>query len=282
MFLTKNGRRSVKLYCLSFRSQDFKWEQKMIRRNGKQNRELVYGVNAVEAALETAPEKIVSAFIIKGREDDKRISRIVSLMNNYGIKVQTAMRHTLDEITDNGVHQGVVIEMIATPPKNEGDLEELLDTLENPFFLVLDSVTDPRNLGAAMRSAWAAGAHGVIVPKDKSASFSPAARKAASGAADVLPLFAVTNLARTLEMLKDRFVRVIGMDGAATDNIYATDLTGPLAIVMGSEESGMRRLTREKCDDITKIPMAAGVESLNVSVAAGIALFEALRQRNRY
>ncbi len=254
----------------------------MIRRNGKQNRELVYGVNAVEAALETAPEKIVSAFIIKGREDDKRISRIVSLMNNYGIKVQTAMRHTLDEITDNGVHQGVVIEMIATPPKNEGDLEELLDTLENPFFLVLDSVTDPRNLGAAMRSAWAAGAHGVIVPKDKSASFSPAARKAASGAADVLPLFAVTNLARTLEMLKDRFVRVIGMDGAATDNIYATDLTGPLAIVMGSEESGMRRLTREKCDDITKIPMAAGVESLNVSVAAGIALFEALRQRNRY
>ena len=138
----------------------------MIRRNGKQNRELVYGVNAVEAALETAPEKIVSAFIIKGREDDKRISRIVSLMNNYGIKVQTAMRHTLDEITDNGVHQGVVIEMIATPPKNEGDLEELLDTLENPFFLVLDSVTDPRNLGAAMRSAWAAGAHGVIVPKD--------------------------------------------------------------------------------------------------------------------
>lgn len=253
----------------------------MIRKNAKQNREIVYGINAVEAALETAPEKIICAFVIKGREDDRRLGRLVAMFDNYGIKVQTAMRHSLDELTTNGVHQGVVIEMQATPPKNERDLEDLLDTLQDPFFLILDGVTDPRNLGAAMRSAWAAGAHGVIVPKDKSASFTPAARKAASGAAEVLPLFAVTNLARTIEMLKDRFVKVIGMDGEAQNDIYSTDLTGSLAIVMGSEESGMRRLTREKCDDITKIPMAPGVESLNVSVAAGIALFESVRQRQK-
>lgn len=247
------------------------------------NRELVYGVNAVEQAIETSPDKILSAWVVKGRDEDRRISRLVEQLERYGITVQTAMRHFIDEKCDGGVHQGIVIEMKAVPPKNEHDLQDFLDQLSEqgkvPFLLVLDGVTDPRNLGAAMRSVWAAGAQAVIVPKDKSASFSPAARKTASGAASEIPLFSVTNLARVLDELADREIKVIGMDGAAEHSIFETDLTGPLAIVMGSEESGMRRLTREKCTDITKIPMASGVESLNVSVAAGIALYEAVRQR---
>lgn len=247
------------------------------------NREIVYGINAVEQAIATDPEKILSAWVAKGREDDKRIYKILQALDGYGVKAQVALRHFIDEKTENGVHQGIVIEMQATPLKNEYDLQDYLEMLKedqvDPFFLVLDNVTDPRNLGAAMRSVWAAGAQAVIIPKDRSAPFSPAARKAASGAASEVPLFAVTNLARTLDMLADREIKVIGMAGEAEHNIYETDLTGPLAIVMGSEEAGMRRLTREKCSDITKIPMAEGVESLNVSVAAGIALFEALRQR---
>lgn len=242
-------------------------------------RELIYGINAVMAALETSPEKILSAWVCKGREDDKKIREILYLLQSYGIKAQVAMRHFLDEKTENGVHQGIVIEVKATPPKDEHDLEDFIETLDTPFLLVLDAITDPRNLGAAMRSAWAAGAHAVIVPKDKSAPFSPAARKAASGAAEVVPLFAVTNLARTLDYLKDRDIKIVGMAGEATDLIYDVDFKGAIAIVMGSEESGMRRLTREKCDAITKIPMAQGVESLNVSVAAGIALYEVVRQR---
>lgn len=254
-----------------------------VQKNSR-NRELVYGINAVEQAIETSPEKILSAWVVKGREDDKRIQKLTYELAKYGIVTQTAMRHFIDEKCENGVHQGIVIEMKATPPKNEHDLQDFLDELnakqELPFLLILDGVTDPRNLGAAMRSVWAAGAHAVIVPKDKSAPFSPAARKTACGAASEVPLFAVTNLARVLDDLADRDIKIIGMDGEATNSIYETNLTGALAIVMGSEESGMRRLTREKCTDITKIPMAKGVESLNVSVAAGIALFEAVRQRS--
>lgn len=247
------------------------------------NRELVYGVNAVEQAIETSPDKILSAWVVKGREEDKRIAKILQILENYGICAQISLRHFLDEKTDNGVHQGIVLEMQATPMKTEHDLQDFVEALETqgqtPFLLILDNVTDPRNLGAAMRSVWAAGAQAVVVPKDKSAPFSPAARKAASGAASEIPLFAVTNLARVLDYLAEHDIKIIGMAGEAEHNIYETDLTGPLALVMGSEESGMRRLTREKCTDITKIPMADGVESLNVSVAAGIALFEAVRQR---
>ena len=247
------------------------------------NRELVYGINAVEQALETTPEMILSAWVAKGRDDDKRITKIVHGLAQVGIVAQSAMRHFLDEKCDGGVHQGVVIEIKSTPPKNEHDLYDFLDSLKEqavaPFLLVLDGITDPRNLGAALRSAWAAGAHALIVPKDKSAAFTPAARKAASGAVSVVPLFAVTNLARVLDDLNEREIKVVGLAGEVDSSIYDTDLTGPLALVMGSEESGLRRLTREKCTTITKIPMAAGVESLNVSVAAGIALFEAVRQR---
>lgn len=252
-----------------------------IQKKKSRNREIVYGINAVMAALESEPQKITAAWVVKGREDDRRITAIEDRLAANGIRAQIAMRHFLDEKTEGGVHQGVVIEMVATPPKDERFLEDLFAREGDEsakLFLILDGVTDPRNLGACMRSAWAAGAKAVIVPKDKSAPFSPVARKTASGAAAVLPLVAVTNLARTIEFLKDHNVEVVGMAGEATADIYAYSFPKSTALVMGSEESGMRHLTREKCDAITKIPMAEGVESLNVAVAAGVALFEVLRQ----
>lgn len=247
------------------------------------NRELVYGISAVEQAIETSPEKILSAWVVKGREEDKRISKLIRDLSVYGIVPQIALRHFVDEKAEGGVHQGIIIEMKSTPPKTEQDLFDYLDKLREqkvqPFFIILDGVTDPRNLGAVMRSAWAAGCHGVIVPKDKSATLNPAARKAAAGAASAVPFFAITNLARVMSELDAHRIRCIGMDGNAEKSIYRTNFNGAIAIVMGSEDTGMRRLTREKCVSLTKIPMAEGVDSLNVSVAAGIAIFEAVRQR---
>lgn len=256
---------------------------KNFKNNKSRNREIVYGINAVEQVLVSSPETILSAWYVSGRETDERIAKIIATLKQYGVVAQNSRRATVETMAEGGVHQGIVLEIKPMPLLNEHDLQDKLDSLKEegvePFLLVLDNVTDPRNLGAAMRSVWAAGAHAVIVPKDKSAQFSPAARKAASGAASAVPLYVVTNLARVLDDLDDREFKIVGMDGEAENDIYSTDFTGPLAIVMGSEESGMRRLTREKCTAITKIPMAHGVESLNVSVAAGIALFEAVRQR---
>jgi 23S rRNA (guanosine2251-2'-O)-methyltransferase len=246
------------------------------------SRELIYGINAVQTAIETNPEKIVCAWIVKGREDDKRLLEVKRMLDSLGIKVQIAMRHTLDEKTDNGVHQGVVIECMSTPPLDEHFLEQYLDEhdKQNMVYLVLDGVTDPRNLGAAMRSAWAFDVTCVIVPKDKSASLTPVARKTADGAAEHLHFIAVTNLARALDLLKDHEVEVVGLAGEAESHIneYAFR-NGAVALVMGSEESGLRHLTKEKCDALLRIPMTEGVESLNVSVATGIALYELKRQK---
>lgn len=251
-----------------------------MQKNKKSNREIIYGINSVAGAIETMPEKITAAWIVKGREDDRRIQNIANTLLANGIRPQIAMRHFLDEKTENGVHQGVVIEVQAAPPKGDKFLADLLEELEDKeqLYLVLDGVTDPRNLGAAMRSAWAFGVNAVIVPKDNSASLTPVARKTADGAAEVVPLIAVTNLARALELLKEHNFEVIGLAGESSADIYNYDFQKRTALVMGSEESGMRHLTREKCDANVKIPMADGVESLNVSVAAGIALYEVSRQ----
>ena len=244
------------------------------------SREIIYGINAATTAIQTCPEKITAAWVVKGREDDKRVRQIEQMLKAIGINTQIALRHSLDEKTDNGVHQGIVLEVLATPPKDEKFLEALLEEKQDQkqLYLILDGITDPRNLGAAMRSAWAAGADAVIVPKDKSASLTPVARKTADGAAEQVPFIAVTNLARTIELLQDHNVEVVGMAGEATNTIFDYDFQKATALVMGSEESGMRHLTREKCDAIVKIPMAKGVESLNVSVAAGIAMYEVVRQ----
>lgn len=249
-------------------------------------RELVFGINAAESFIEVSPERILAAFVVKGREDDKRIRALLERLDAAGIKVQITLRKHMDERTEGAVHQGILLEVKPFETKNERDLEALVESRdfnavkEKPFlFLVLDGITDAHNIGACMRSAWAAGCDGVIVPKDRSAALNAGARKIASGAVDHVPFFSVTNLARVLDYLKDQEIEVIGLDGAAEGFIYSADFKRSCALVMGSEESGMRRLTTEKCDHIVKIPMQEGVESLNVSVAAGIALFEAVRQR---
>ncbi|MBY6187647.1 23S rRNA (guanosine(2251)-2'-O)-methyltransferase RlmB [Marinobacter hydrocarbonoclasticus] len=240
--------------------------------------EMVFGLHAVEAILQRQPERVMELWVLKGREDE-RLTRVLELAQQFGVRPQLTARKVLDEKAESPQHQGVVARCKAEPVKGEHELDQLLDSVDTPFLLILDGVTDPHNLGACLRSADAAGVHGVIVPKDRSAGLGPIVRKVAVGAAEAVPLFQVTNLARTLRALQERGVWIVGAAGEATHNLYQSKLTGPLAIAMGAEGKGLRRLTREHCDDLISIPMAGAVSSLNVSVATGICLFEAVRQR---
>jgi 23S rRNA (guanosine2251-2'-O)-methyltransferase len=240
--------------------------------------ETVFGLHAVESLVRSEPDSVVSIQVQEGRED-KRLSKLLNLVQQNKIKLELVPRKTLDTLV-SGRHQGVVAVIKAEPEKTEGDLEDILQSLSvPPFLLILDSVTDPHNLGACLRSADAAGAHAVIVPKDKSAPLNSIARKVACGAAEHVPVIRVTNLARTMKWLQSYGIWITGAAGEAESNIYQTDFKGSVALAMGAEGSGLRRLTREHCDQLTKIPMVGSVSSLNVSVATGICLFEALRQR---
>ena len=240
--------------------------------------ELIFGFHALDALLDVHPEKILEVWMLKGR-DDERLNALQARLMEVGVKTQLANRTALDSKAKGGQHQGIVAKVQALPTLNETDLEQLLTGQDTPFLLVLDGVTDPHNLGACLRTADAAGVHGVIVPKDNSASLTPVVRKVASGAAEVVPLFQVTNLARTLRLLQDKGVWVVGTAGEADHSVYQSTFSGALALVMGAEEKGMRRLTREHCDELVSIPMAGSVSSLNVSVATGVCLFEMVRQR---
>ena len=240
--------------------------------------ELIFGFHALDALLDVHPEKILEVWMLKGR-DDERLNALQARLMEVGVKTQLANRTALDSKAKGGQHQGIVAKVQALPTLNETDLEQLLAGQDTPFLLVLDGVTDPHNLGACLRTADAAGVHGVIVPKDNSASLTPVVRKVASGAAEVVPLFQVTNLARTLRLLQDKGVWVEGTAGEADHSVYQSTFSGALALVMGAEEKGMRRLTREHCDELVSIPMAGSVSSLNVSVATGVCLFEMVRQR---
>lgn len=206
---------------------------------------------------------------------------IQSAAEKQGLKILYKSRSALDERCA-GNHQGVIAFVQPSKGVDENELYQLLEGLsEAPLLMVLDGVTDPHNLGACLRSANAAGVHAVIVPKDNSAGLNEVVRKVACGAAELTPLVTVTNLARTLKKLQDLGLWVVGTTGDSQVAIYDAPLTGPLVIVMGAEGCGMRRLTRELCDHLAYIPMAGGVSSLNVSVAAGVCLFEAVRQRQR-
>jgi len=241
--------------------------------------ELVYGLHAVTAVLESGG-RVHALWVLDSRQDD-RLAKIAALAGKAGVKIMRVPRTELDRITDGARHQGVAAQAEGAELRDEGGLIPLLDGLDvPPFLLVLDGVQDPHNLGACLRSANAAGVHAVIAPKDKSAGLTAVARKVASGAAEATPFFQVTNLARTLRELKDRNIWFVGLAGEADQTLYELDLKGPLAIVMGAEGEGMRRLTKEHCDFLAKIPMDGSVESLNVSVATGVALFEAHRQRH--
>ena len=240
--------------------------------------ENVYGVHAVEALLRHHPKRVKQLVLADGRSDP-RIQVLRDLADAARVQSNTISRREMDELVD-GVHQGVLAKVSPSQIWGEQMLEELLDRCEGPpLLLVLDGVTDPHNLGACLRTADAAGALAVIVPKDKSATLNATVRKVACGAAEVIPLVAVTNLARTLEKLQQRGLWLVGTAGEADQELYQQDMTGPTVLVMGAEGKGMRRLTREHCDYLVRLPMAGSVSSLNVSVAAGVCLFEAVRQR---
>lgn len=240
--------------------------------------QLVWGLHPVREALLRAPERVLELWMLSGRTDD-RMEAVLSLARENGITCQPVRRETLDGMAGGGTHQGVVARLAPAAALDENDLEALLDGLAEPaLLLVLDGVQDPHNLGACLRTADAAGAHAVIIPRDRAAGLTPAARKAAAGAAESVPLVRVVNLARCLRNLKERGIWLAGAEAGGPD-AFSADLSGPLALVLGGEGGGLRRLTRETCDLLVSLPMRGRVESLNVSVAAGVLLYLAVRAR---
>ncbi len=256
----------------------------MAQKEKNNDKQFVYGFHAVEALLKKPTSTVNKLYLLKGRKD-KRLNSLQKLANQ-SLAIEWVARDILDGLVDAN-HQGViavVTENTATAESYGEDylkshLPKLIEDGVAPFILVLDGITDPHNLGACLRSAEAAGVQFVVVPKDNSAPLNSVVSKVACGAAEVIPLVRVTNLARILQWLAQQGVWILGAAGEAEQHHFQADLKGPLAIVMGSEGKGLRRLTREHCDALIRIPMLGTVSSLNVSVATGVCLFEALRQR---
>lgn len=240
---------------------------------------IVFGLHAVRTLLQQRPERAGLLLLQKGRED-ARTAELLKLAQAAGIRVEWRDARELDRLAGDDRHQGACVQMRTVGVLGEGALDEILDRAATPpLLLVLDGVQDPHNLGACLRTADAAGATAVIVPRDRAVGLTPTVRKVASGAAETVPLIQVVNLSRTLRWLKERSVWIIGADDEAPKSVYETALDVPVALVLGAEGAGLRRLTKENCDALIKIPMLGVVESLNVSVATGVVLFEAVRQR---
>ncbi|WP_027158379.1 23S rRNA (guanosine(2251)-2'-O)-methyltransferase RlmB [Methylobacter luteus] len=240
----------------------------------------LFGIHAVQAALDYSPKKINKAWIDTQRQD-KRLMQVIDDLLSLGIEPEKTDRKKLDRFAEGKNHQGVVIEVEMPGELSESDLKQAVESLTGTaLFLVLDNVQDPHNLGACLRTADATGVQGVIITKDNATGITPTVCKVASGAAETVPVYQVTNLSRTLRWLKDQGIWIMGAAGAATQTVYQTDLTVPLAVVVGAEGKGLRRLTQEQCDFLVKLPMLGQVESLNLSVATGVLLYEAVRQRS--
>ncbi|NOR40843.1 MAG: 23S rRNA (guanosine(2251)-2'-O)-methyltransferase RlmB [Gammaproteobacteria bacterium] len=240
----------------------------------------VYGLHAVESLLSSRPSTVTGLTVAEGAAE-KRLSPLIEKAAAAGITIHRIPRKDLDQLIPGARHQGVIASVKAESLEmSEKLLPEFIAGLSGPaFLLILDGVQDPHNLGACLRTADAAGVHAVILPRDRAVGITPVVHKVASGAAESVPIFTVTNLARTMRQLRDAGIWIYGTSDAAEQDLYQSDLQGPIALVMGSEGKGLRRLTREHCDHLLAIPMAGQVESLNVSVAAGVLLFEARRQR---
>ena len=241
---------------------------------------VLFGFHAVGVRLKTAPASIIEVYIDPTRRD-ARMKQFLSRAAEASVRVIEADGPRLVKLTGSAGHQGVAARVQAV--EGVRTLDELLDDLQEqgtvPLLLVLDGVTDPHNLGACLRVADGAGAHAVIAPKDHAAGINATVAKVASGAAETVPYFMVTNLARTLNELKERSIWVTGTSDDADQTLYDVDFKGPTALVLGAEGPGMRQLTRKTCDQLVRIPMMGAVESLNVSVASGVCLYEARRQR---
>jgi 23S rRNA (guanosine2251-2'-O)-methyltransferase len=238
---------------------------------------VLFGFHAVTVRLKTAPQSITEIHV-DGSRRDARMRQFVERANDANAKVVESSAERLDALAGTSRHQGVVARVTPLPKSNS--LDDVLDAANGPaLVLVLDGVTDPHNLGACLRVADGAGAHAVVAPKDHAVGLSATVAKVASGAAESVPYLMVTNLARTLNELKERDIRIVGTTDDAEKTLYEADLSGPVALVLGAEGAGLRQLTRKTCDELVRIPMHGAVESLNVSVASGICLYEALRQR---
>jgi 23S rRNA (guanosine2251-2'-O)-methyltransferase len=239
----------------------------------------IVGINPVEGAMANDPERLREVLTEQGSKN-ARIAELIELARKLKIPVKTSTREQMEKLGGEVRHQGVIARYDTPPLLTENDLPDLLEAAgADALVLVLDGVTDPHNLGACLRSAAAAKVTAVIVPKDRAVGITPIVRRASAGGADLVPLIAATNLARAMRMLKDAGVWLTGLAGDTEKSLYTLDLKGPTALVLGGEGDGMRRLTRETCDFVARIPMPGAMESLNVSVATGIVLFEALRQR---
>jgi 23S rRNA (guanosine2251-2'-O)-methyltransferase len=239
--------------------------------------QILFGFHAVTVRLKTAPKSVVEIHVDTTRRD-ARMRQFVERAKEAGAKVVDSDDERLRQLAGTTRHQGVVARVQALARSHS--LDDLLDAVDGPpLLLVLDGITDPHNLGACLRVADGAGAHAVIAPKDHAVGVNATVAKVASGAAETVPYFMVTNLARTLGELKERSIRVIGTSDRAERSLYEADLSGPVALVLGAEGTGMRQLTGKTCDELVRLPMKGAVESLNVSVAAGVCLYEALRQR---
>jgi 23S rRNA (guanosine2251-2'-O)-methyltransferase len=244
------------------------------------NREWVYGLHAVQALLKRHPDRVLELRLAE-RRDDPRMRALEALAREQGTKVQRVDAQALQAVLGDVAHQGVAAEVVPLAPWSEDDLYGALDATTSPLVLALDGVQDPHNLGACLRTADACGALAVVVPKDRAANLSPVVRKVAAGAAESMPLVTVTNLVRTLKLLKEADLWVTGADADATATPAEVDFTAGTVLVMGAEGAGLRQLTRQTCDHMVRLPQLGAVESLNVSVAAGMLLYEVVRQRSR-
>jgi 23S rRNA (guanosine2251-2'-O)-methyltransferase len=240
--------------------------------------ETIYGLHAVRSMLMRQPERVVAVRLTQSR-DDPRAREIEELAKKSGRPVQRIDAQVLKQTLGDVAHQGVVAEVEPLPPWTEDDLLSALECARDPLLLVLDGVQDPHNLGACLRTADACGALAVVVPKDRAAQLNATARKVAVGAAETTPVVAVTNLARALKLLKEAGLWVVGADADGPKMAHEVDLRGGVVLVLGAEGAGLRQLTRQTCDFVVRLPSLGAVESLNVSVAAGMLLYEAVRQR---
>jgi len=244
------------------------------------NFEFIYGYHAIKALLETAPEQVIT-LCLQAKRQDERLQNLINLAKDSNISIERISRQELDELLGRGIqHQGMVAKAKQFSGFNESALESLLTGLEQPkLILILDGLQDPHNLGACLRSANAFGVHAVIAPKDRAVGITPVVRKVASGAVSTTPFVQVTNLARTMRWLQEQGIWIIGTEAEGETILRDVDCSGDIAIVLGSEGEGMRRLTKKHCDYLARIPMRGTVDSLNVSVATAVSLYEIQRQR---
>ena len=240
--------------------------------------ETIYGMHAVRVMLERHAERVLNVRLAE-RRDDPRARAIEELARRHERPLQRVDLHALRQQLGDVAHQGVAAEITPLPPWSEDGLLDALQSAQAPLLLALDGVQDPHNLGACLRTADACGALAVIVPRDRAAQLTPAVRKVAAGAAETTPVVVVTNLVRTLKLLKEAGLWIVGADAAAEKAARQVDLRGPVVLVLGAEGTGLRQLTRQNCDFLVHLPQRGTVESLNVSVAAAMLLYEALRQR---